>query len=94
MVPDLYHFWVWFEKTKGRRYGKEEGIVGEPPAFLDAAKLVLSRGFDTVVFGHTHHAGTVDLGQGKQYINAGSWLLDPHYVVIDNGQVRLEQWQV
>jgi hypothetical protein len=42
--------------------------------YLDAARrLVKEGGFRYVVFGHTHQAKTVDLGEGRRYFNSGTW---------------------
>jgi UDP-2,3-diacylglucosamine pyrophosphatase LpxH len=44
-----------------------------------AAKKCIERtGAQLVVYGHTHHAGRLVLGDGKSYINSGTWtpLLD------------------
>jgi UDP-2,3-diacylglucosamine pyrophosphatase LpxH len=42
--------------------------------YLDAAKrLVKEGGFRYVVFGHTHQAKSVNLGDGRWYFNSGTW---------------------
>jgi UDP-2,3-diacylglucosamine pyrophosphatase LpxH len=42
--------------------------------YLDAASgLMTDSGFRYVVFGHTHQAKCVDLGEGKRYLNTGTW---------------------
>lgn len=69
------------------------GIPGEHPFFVRAAQEIVNRGFDSVVFGHTHLEGAVDLGRGKRYFNTGSWLHEPHYVKIENGDVELLAWK-
>ena len=43
------------------------------PEYLDAAKDLAGRGFDYVVFGHTHLARDVSLTGGARYINSGTW---------------------
>lgn len=93
--PPLYYTWIKFEKLKSRLRKVETGIgiEGEVPAFGDAAAEIMRRGFDVVCFGHTHHGGVVDMGEGKSYVNTGTWLFDPTYVVIEDGEVRLEYWR-
>ena len=58
-----------------------------------AAEMLLQRGVDTVVFGHTHHAEVVTLPSGT-YVNAGNWLRGSTFVDIDHGEVSLRTWSV
>jgi UDP-2,3-diacylglucosamine pyrophosphatase LpxH len=67
--------------------------LGEAPEFAEAASELASRGFDTVIFGHTHHAGQVNLEEGRQYFNSGSWLISNHYIEILKGHVTLREWK-
>ncbi len=96
--PGLYKGWIAFEKLKSRLFwkktndGSQRGIRGEHPAFFEAAMELTSRGFDSVVFGHTHHAGEVLLPNGASYFNSGSWLMGTPMVSIENGTLRLENW--
>jgi UDP-2,3-diacylglucosamine pyrophosphatase LpxH len=42
--------------------------------YLDAARMLADRGgFRYVVFGHTHQAKHVSLGEGRFYFNSGTW---------------------
>ena len=56
--------------------GTEEDYSFEPnrekPQYLDAAQRILSRGFDVVLFGHTHLAKSITLENGT-YFNTGTW---------------------
>ena len=91
--PGFYQGWMRLERFQSlRRARRGEAIVGESPAFAEAAREISHRGFDAVVFGHTHHVGRVDLGGGATYVNPGSWLLGTHYVEIIQGEVRLREW--
>jgi UDP-2,3-diacylglucosamine pyrophosphatase LpxH len=65
------------------------GTTGERAAYIRAAEEIALRGFDAVVFGHTHHAGQIELPNGSWYFNTGQWDGDPHYVAIDGGRVSL-----
>ena len=69
-----------------------QGIRGEPGHFVEAAYELTRRGFDAVIFGHTHFHGEVDLGGGKKYLNTGSWFHAPHYVKIEEGRAELLAW--
>lgn len=91
--PKLYKLWIGFEKFKSKLRARKSGIVGEPPEFFDAATELAKRGFDTIIFGHTHHAGQLDLGNGHTYFNSGSWLLGTHYIEIIDGISTLKNWE-
>ena len=41
--------------------------------YLNAARDLAGGGFRCIVFGHTHLAKRVDLGDGRVYINSGTW---------------------
>ncbi len=45
-----------------------------------------------VIFGHTHHTGTVNLENGASYFNPGSWMLNSTYVEVVNGKVTLQNF--
>ena len=91
--PSFYKLWIDFEKWRARAREKKTGILGEPPEFAEAAQEISRRGFDCVVFGHTHHPGEVQLEDNKRYLNPGSWLLSCHYIEINQGKVELKCWQ-
>jgi UDP-2,3-diacylglucosamine pyrophosphatase LpxH len=59
------------------------------PSVYHRAEMLLQRGFDAVVFGHTHHAESVELMPGKHYLNSGNWMHGGTYVQITNGAVSL-----
>lgn len=94
--PSLYKLWIKFEKLKSRFFHKKvEGasIPGEDPAFREAAIELSQRGFDAVVFGHTHHAGRAVLPNGCEYYNTGSWLIGTPYLEVANGKCELKYWE-
>lgn len=76
----------WLEPDDGLR------IPGQNPAFIRGADELARRGFDVVVFGHTHEPGVWPLSGGRTYMNTGSWFRRPHYVTIDQGKVELHAW--
>jgi UDP-2,3-diacylglucosamine pyrophosphatase LpxH len=95
--PDFYRLWVKFEGHKNRMLAKLQGgdkssLANEDPAFTAAARELLERGFDSVIFGHTHVPGVLQIGEDKSYVNAGSWLRNGNYVMIEQGQVQLREW--
>ena len=82
--PDVYSVYA---KSQARSAARRKG---DPPDEV-AADMLLSRGFDTVIFGHTHNALDVQLENGH-YVNSGNWLQGSSYVEIDQGKVELKKW--
>jgi hypothetical protein len=82
--------WVMsgFGMAKSKPAGdKPVGIDGERECFRLGAEAIGLRGFDAVVFGHTHLEGTVEIADGVRYYNTGSWFSNPHCVAIDKGRI-------
>lgn len=92
--PKLYRVWIEFEKWQSRMRAKKTGIIGEHPSYKESAEELSRRGFDAIVFGHTHHPGESPLDSGARYLNPGSWMLSTHYVLIDQGSVTLLEWKI
>lgn len=63
----------------------------EKPVYKNSAALILERGFDVVIFGHTHRVRTVEVNSNKFYYNTGSWFDHPHYIEINNGNIKLNR---
>lgn len=57
-----------------------------------AASDLFQRGFDAVVFGHTHIPELVELGGGT-FVNCGDWVTKRTCVTIDSGRIELDEWQ-
>lgn len=91
--PQLYRLWMSFERIAAKFRARKSGIIGELPSFRESAVELSRRGFDTIIFGHTHHPGVADLENGARYFNSGSWMLTPFYVLIENGHVSLNEWK-
>lgn len=91
--PSIYKIWIKFEKFKAYLRAKRTGIIGEPPQFMEAAHELSRRGFDVIVFGHTHHRGEIILPNEKKYYNSGSWMLSNHYIEINEGLVTSQIWK-
>ncbi|MGZ3770817.1 MAG: UDP-2,3-diacylglucosamine diphosphatase [Bdellovibrio sp.] len=96
--PQVYKLWIKFEKVKSdirnlfRDKNDRACLPGEHPDFSMAAAEILSRGFDSIIFGHTHHTGHVSLPEGH-YFNSGSWLVAPTYLEINTSQVSINTYQ-
>ena len=76
-----------FGKKEERVVGSAIGIEGERECFRIGAEAVGVRGFDAVVFGHTHLAGSFEFADGVRYFNTGAWFSNPHCVAIDQGRI-------
>ena len=92
VAPNLYKFWMKYEKFKNRNETDHEGIPGEPREFFSAVKEICERGFDSVIFGHTHHPGSIER-RDLSYYNTGSFMLKPYYALINAGEIKLCQWE-
>ncbi|MBC7539642.1 MAG: metallophosphoesterase [Bacteriovorax sp.] len=90
--PNLYKLWNNIEKLFTQLRWKKSGIAGELPEFQEAAYEICRRGFDAVIFGHTHHMGEVDLPENKKYYNSGSWLISYNYLEINDGVIQKKNW--
>ncbi len=92
--PSLYKMWIAFEKFKSKYIWKQPagGIAGEHANFREAAVELSQRGFDAVIFGHTHHAGSAELPGGRRYFNTGSWLMGTPFLEINDGRIELRRW--
>jgi UDP-2,3-diacylglucosamine pyrophosphatase LpxH len=99
----LYYLDEFFKIVRNRHIARWRGERGrerpgqrddENPSFLEAAEELAQRGFDYVIFGHTHHEGMVPInGNRSVYVNPGGWFRQPHYVLITDGVVELKPWR-
>jgi UDP-2,3-diacylglucosamine pyrophosphatase LpxH len=90
--PKFYRLWMYLEKIHTRFSKNKNGIIGEGAEFVEAAYEITRRGFDAVIFGHTHHLGKIDLPEGKTYFNSGSWLISCDYIEINQGEISIKKW--
>jgi len=93
-LPSLYPVYGLLEKITGtvRVVRKvSESPSEEKPVYKNSAALILERGFDAVIFGHTHRARTVEVNSNKFYYNTGSWFQHPHYIEINRGKIKLNR---
>lgn len=92
--PQLYKVWIWFESFVGSFQQKSRpGIDGEDENFMMAAEELMARGFDEVIFGHTHHKGEVQVDAQHKYYNSGSWLMSYPYIEIVDGRSQMKEWK-
>ena len=89
--PDVYRLWTNYENARQRARQLLRRGRGERSVYHEAAEMLLRRGFDAVVFGHTHQSEDVTLTSGR-YLNCGTWVRGGSFVEIDHGQVALRRW--
>lgn len=92
LYPDVYRVWTVYEDIKQRLRHLWSRSLVERSVYYEAADMLLRRGFDVVVFGHTHRPEDVQLGEGRRYVNSGNWVRGASFVEICEGQVRLRTW--
>ncbi len=92
LYPDVYRVWSWYEDVKQRIKAGFRNDRVEQSVYYEAADMLLQRGFDVVVFGHTHKPEDVQLGPGRRYVNAGNWVRGGSYVKLDHGSIELLSW--
>jgi len=90
--PDVYRVWTGYEEVKQRLRGALRSGTSPPSVYHEAAEMLLRRGFDAVVFGHTHQPEDVSIPSGGRYLNCGTWVRGGSFVEIDRGQVALRRW--
>jgi len=90
--PDVYRLWTHYENARQRGRQLLRGGKGDHSVYHAAAEMLLRRGFDAVVFGHTHQSEDVALASGGRYLNCGTWVRGGSFVEIDHGQVALRRW--
>lgn len=89
--PDVYRLWDAAARGFDQRRRSSAKGSHDLPIYHRAAAEVLRRGFDAVIYGHTHRAETVELTDGL-YVNSGNWVRGGTYVEIDEGHVELKRW--
>jgi UDP-2,3-diacylglucosamine hydrolase len=92
VYPDVYRIWTAYEGTKQELKRALRGGRGERSVYHEAARMLLLRGFDVVVFGHTHQSEDILLEPGGRYVNSGNWVQGGTFVEIDRGHVALRRW--
>lgn len=74
-------------KKKDEEPPPPDAIPGERAVFRQGAEASGSRGFDAVIFGHTHAPGSATLSDGIKYYNTGAWFGNPYVAAINNGEI-------
>jgi UDP-2,3-diacylglucosamine pyrophosphatase LpxH len=86
---DTYELWARAQlKIDDRR--RRNGSTRPYPHHAAAAAL-FQRGFDAVVFGHTHRPELTEL-PGGTFVNGGDWMHRRTVVRIEEGELSLQEW--
>jgi UDP-2,3-diacylglucosamine pyrophosphatase LpxH len=86
---DSYELWSRAQKRVDDR--RRQSGRPQPYAHYEAARDLFRRGFDAVVFGHTHRPERIDL-DGGTFVNGGDWLRRRTCVTIDSGALAVKEW--
>jgi UDP-2,3-diacylglucosamine pyrophosphatase LpxH len=95
--PKFFHLYFkieWFlhEMQNKKSNGRKSKML-DTSGNLSAALKFFSRGFDIVIFGHTHRHGLHVMDGGKILANAGAWTSEKsHYLEIQDGAISLKEW--
>jgi UDP-2,3-diacylglucosamine pyrophosphatase LpxH len=99
--PELFHayfkierFMEWLSGLRNGRLPQFAAATVDSPKYLRAAREIFARGFDIVIFGHSHRHGLQVLEDGKIYANAGAWTSRrSHFLEILQGSISLKEWR-
>jgi UDP-2,3-diacylglucosamine pyrophosphatase LpxH len=88
---DAYRFWSRAQLTLDRRRRRLVDGRSLYPHHV-AAQTLVQRGFDAVIFGHTHLPELTQLADGGTFVNSGSWMKSADVVRIEHGDITLGTW--
>ena len=86
---------TFLSRTESHEGRPGEGNLQRATALeaLAVRKLEGDETLDIVLFGHTHVAAVVEVA-GRYYVNAGTWMHERSYAVVEaSGPPRIEQWK-
>jgi UDP-2,3-diacylglucosamine pyrophosphatase LpxH len=92
VYPDVYRLWTSYETARHRIRAALAGKDQGKSVYHESARMLLRRGFDVVIFGHTHRSEDVTFEPGERYVNSGNWVRGGTFVDIHAGQVTLRRW--
>jgi UDP-2,3-diacylglucosamine pyrophosphatase LpxH len=94
MFPDVYELYTriaHFQAAQRQRFSAGDDDASKTSE-RRAAAMLARRGFDVVVFGHTHRPERIALDHGAVYINSGNWLRSSTLVEITAAGAQLKAW--
>lgn len=74
------------EKVQHAIWYWTQNELGDPGCLVEGVEALLRAGpYDTVVTGHSHLPGQVELAPGRRYVNTGSWTFNSAQVTLWDG---------
>ncbi len=97
LLPPNLGFWLADRLSGGLAEANrsEEAIERASRAQEAYARSLLDRRADLglVILAHTHRQRLVEHRPGRFYLNAGQWVKDRQYAVVDATEIKLLKWQ-
>jgi UDP-2,3-diacylglucosamine hydrolase len=79
-------------RTSGASRARHDADEGAGLRAVAASVLAANGGLQLVVYGHSHMAALERMPKGAVYANAGSWLTEPTYILVQPDHVSLRRW--
>ncbi len=88
--PD-FGIWLASSSSKKSRNFTTEKSYGETDGMFEAAKKIINKGFDYVIFGHSH-IKKEETFKGGKYYNLGTWLKKSYYGKFSKDGFEIIEW--
>jgi UDP-2,3-diacylglucosamine hydrolase len=96
MLPPSLGFWLADHLSGGlAEANRSEAAIQRAASAQEAfARAMLDRRPDLgmVILAHTHRQRLVEHKPGRFYLNAGQWMIDRHYAVVTEKEIKLMKW--
>ena len=97
MLPPTLGFWLADRLSGGLAEANrsEDAIARAARAQEAYARALLDRRpeLGLVIMAHTHRQRLVEHRPGQFYLNAGQWMVDRHYALVTEKEIRLLKWE-
>jgi UDP-2,3-diacylglucosamine hydrolase len=98
LLPPNLGFWLadHLSGNLAEANRSEEAIARAAAAQEAFARAVLDRRPEVglVVMAHTHRQRLVEHRPGRFYLNAGQWMVDRHYAIVTETEIKLLSWEM
>ena len=96
MLPPSLGFWLADHLSGNLAEGnRTEEAIGRAAAAQERyARAVLERRpeLGLVIMAHTHRQRLLEHAPGRFYLNAGQWMVDRHYALVTEKDIKLMEW--
>jgi UDP-2,3-diacylglucosamine hydrolase len=96
LLPPNLGFWLADRLSGGLAEANrsEEAIARAAAAQEAYARALLDRRpeLGLVIMAHTHRQALVEHRPGRFYLNAGQWMVDRQYALVDDREIKLVRW--